>query len=54
MVIIKNILRIINKSIIISLILSSTMCFENMKIRMGIVFLLYSFVFFTTLKKGRD
>ena len=54
MEIIKTILRIISKSIIIALTLLLAICFENIKVRMGIAFFIYSFILFIILKNRRD
>lgn len=46
-----RVLKIILKSFFIAIFLMIAICFESMKVRMGIAILMYSFSFFMIFKK---
>ncbi len=50
----KKIIRVFLLSIFLAFLLSITMCFEDFKVRMSIVFFMYSFSFFIIMKFGGD
>ena len=50
----KKIIRVFLLSIFLAFLLSITMCFEDFKVRMSIVFFMYSFSFFIIMKVGGD
>ena len=50
----KKIIRVFLLSIFLAFLLSITMCFEDFKIRMGIIIFMYSFSFFIIMKFGGD
>ena len=50
----KKIIRMFLLSIFLAFLLSITMCFEDFKVRMSIVFFMYSFSFFIIMKLGGD
>ena len=50
----KKIIRVFLLSIFLAFLLSITMCFEDFKVRMSIVFFMYSFSFFIFMKFGGD
>ena len=50
----KKIIRVFLLSIFLAFLLSITMCFEDFKVRMSIVFIMYSFSFFIIMKFGGD
>lgn len=50
----KKIIRVFLLSIFLAFLLSITMRFEDFKVRMSIVFFMYSFSFFIIMKFGGD
>lgn len=50
----KKIIRVFLLSIFLAFLISITMCFEDFKVRMSIVFFMYSFSFFIIMKFGGD
>lgn len=50
----KKIIRVFLLSIFLAFLLSITMCFEDFKVRMSIVFFMYSISFFIIMKFGGD
>ena len=50
----KKIIRVFLLSIFLAFLLSITMCFEDFKVRMSIVFFMYSFSFFIIMTFGGD
>ena len=50
----KKIIRVFLLSIFLAFLLSITMCFEDFKVRMSIVFFMYSFSFFIIMNFGGD
>ena len=50
----KKIIRVFLLSIFLAFLLSITMCFEDFKVRMSIVFFMYSFSFFIIMIFGGD
>lgn len=50
----KKIIRVFLLSIFLAFLLSITMCFEDFKVRMSIVFFMYSFSFFIIMKFRGD
>ena len=50
----KKIIRVFLLSIFLAFLLSITMCFEDFKVRMSIVFFIFLFSFFIIMKFGGD
>lgn len=50
----KKIIRMFIISIFLAFLLSITICFEDFKVRMSIVFFMYSFSFFIIMEFGGD